>query len=279
MMKQLIFISFISCSLTFSQIQTPQASPSAKIEQTVGLTKVNIEYSRPAMRGRVIMGDLVPYGAIWRTGANANTKITFSDDVKIGDGILKAGTYAIYTRPDKLSWDIYFYIKYDNWSIPKKWDDSKVAIQLKVNTNSIKPSVENFTISIDEITNNNAKLKFSWENTQISVPFEVPTDKKTMASIKEVMKKNPNWRDYYNAAIYYRESNRDLKKAKEWIAKAIELDGGKYFVYRQQALILAALNDKKGAITASKKSLELAKKNGNQDYVRLNTKAIKKWSK
>ena len=134
--------------------------------------------------------------------------------------------------------------KYNNWNIPKKWDESKVATQLRVNTNSINPSVENFTISIDEITNNSAVLKFSWENTQISVPFEVPTDKKTMASIKEVMKKNPNWRDYYNAAIYYRESNRDLQKAKDWMAKAIELDGGKYFVYRQQALILAALNDK-----------------------------------
>ena len=148
-----------------------------------------------------------------------------------------------------------------------------------MNTNSIKPSVENFTISIDKITNNSAVLKFSWENTQISVPFEVPTDKKTMASIEEVMRENPNWRDYYNAAIYYRESNRDLEKAKEWMTKAIELDGGKYFVYRQQALILAALNDKKGAIVASKKSLELAKKEGNQDYIRLNTKAIKEWSK
>lgn len=279
MMKKIIFITLISSSLTFSQIQTPQASPSAKIEQTVGLTKVNVVYSRPAMRGRVIMGDLVPYGAIWRTGANANTKITFSDDVKIGGGILKAGTYAIYTRPNNFTWDIYFYTKYDNWNVPKKWDESKVATQLRVNTNSIKPSVENFTISIDKITNNSAVLKFSWENTQISVPFEVPTDKKTMASIEEVMRENPNWRDYYNAAIYYRESNRDLEKAKEWMTKAIELDGGKYFVYRQQALILAALNDKKGAIVASKKSLELAKKEGNQDYIRLNTKAIKEWSK
>lgn len=278
MMKQVIFVYLTGLSLMFAQIQTPQASPSSKIEQIVGLTKVNIEYSRPSMRGRVIMGDLVPYGAIWRTGANANTKITFSDDVKIGGGILKAGTYAIYSRPDKLTWDIYFYTKYNNWNIPKKWDESNVATQLRVNTNSINPSVENFTISIDEITNNSAVLKFSWENTQISVPFEVPTDKKTMASIKEVMKKNPNWRDYYNAAIYYRESNRDLQKAKDWMAKAIELDGGKYFVYRQQALILAALNDKKGAIVASKKSLELAKKEGNQDYIRLNKKSIKEWS-
>ena len=117
MMKQVIFVYLTGLSLMFAQIQTPQASPSSKIEQIVGLTKVNIEYSRPSMRGRVIMGDLVPYGAIWRTGANANTKITFSDDVKIGGGILKAGTYAIYSRPDKLTWDIYFYTKYNNWNI------------------------------------------------------------------------------------------------------------------------------------------------------------------
>lgn len=278
-MKQLKFIFLLSCSMALSQIQTPQASPAAKFEQTVGLTQVIVEYSRPAVRERVIMGDLVPYGAIWRTGANANTKITFSDDIKIGGGTLKAGTYAIYTRPDNLYWDIYFYSKYDNWSIPKKWDESKVAAQLRVNRNSIKPSVENFTISIDEITNDNALLRFTWENTQVSIPFEVPTDKKTMASIEEVMKKNPSWRDYYSAAIYFRESNRNLEKAKKWIAKAIQLDGGKYFVYRQQALILAALNDKKGAINASKKSLDLAKKDGNQDYIRLNEKAINEWSK
>jgi tetratricopeptide (TPR) repeat protein len=93
------------------------------------------------------------------------------------------------------------------------------------------------------------------------------------------MKGDPKWRDYYSAAIYYRESNRDLQKAKKWMAKAIELDGGKYYMYRQQALILADLNEKEAAIEASKMSLKLAKEVGNEDYVRLNTKAIEEWSK
>ena len=100
-----------------------------------------------------------------------------------------------------------------------------------------------------------------------------------MASINKIMQGEPTARDYYGAAIYFRESGRDLQKAKEWISTAIDMDGGKYWMYRQQALILAELNEKEAAILASKNSLELAKKAGNKDYIRLNNKSIAEWSK
>ncbi len=108
-----------------AQIQTPQPSPYQKIEQTVGLSTVTVEYSRPSMKGRKIFGGLVPYDKLWRTGANRNTIVSFSDDVKIGSTTLKAGNYAIFTKPNPQSWEIYFYSDTNNWGTPQKWDESK----------------------------------------------------------------------------------------------------------------------------------------------------------
>ena len=237
-MKHLKLITLLCGGLAVAQIQTPQPSPSNTMEQVVGLTEVKIEYSRPTMRGRTIMGDLVPYGSLWRTGANKNTTLSFSDPVMVGGQALASGTYALFTRPGKSLWEVFFYNETENSGLPKEWKpESIVAV------------------------------------------IEVPTDEKTMASIKETMKGTPKARDLYQAAVYYRESGRDLKAAKEWIGKAIEMDPGKYWMFRQQALILADLNEKEAAIKAAQSSLELAEKAGNQDYVRLNTKAIEEWSK
>lgn len=278
-MKHLKFIILLCSGLAIAQIQTPQPSPSTTLEQVVGLTEVKIEYSRPAMRGRTIMGDLVPYGSLWRTGANKNTTLSFSDPVTVGGQALAAGTYALFTRPGKSLWEVFFYTETENWGTPQEWQSKSVAAVIEVPTQSLAEPQESFTISINELTNTGANISLSWENTRVTLPLEVPTDEKTMASIKETMKGTPKAGDLYQAAVYYRESGRDLQTAKKWIGKAIEMDPGKYWMYRQQALILADLNEKEEAIKAAQSSLELAEKAGNQDYVRLNTKAIEEWSK
>lgn len=278
-MKHLKLIILLCSSLAVAQIQTPQPSPSTTLEQVVGLTEVKIEYSRPAMRGRTIMGDLVPYGSLWRTGANKNTTLSFSDPVTVGGQALAAGTYALFTRPGKSLWEVFFYTETENWGTPEEWQSKSVAAVIEVPTQSLAEPEESFTISINELTNTGANIHLSWENTRVTLPLEVPTDEKTMASIKETMKGTPKAGDLYQAAVYYRESGRDLQTAKKWIGKAIEMDPGKYWMYRQQALILADLNKKEAAIKAAQSSLELAEKAGNQDYVRLNTKAIEEWSK
>jgi hypothetical protein len=278
-MKHLKLIILLCSSLAVAQIQTPQPSPSTTLEQVVGLTEVKIEYSRPAMRGRTIMGDLVPYGSLWRTGANKNTTLSFSDPVTVGGQALAAGTYALFTRPGKSLWEVFFYTETENWGTPQEWQSKSVAAVIEVPTQSLAEPEESFTISINELTNTGANIHLSWENTRVTLPLEVPTDEKTMASIKETMKGTPKAGDLYQAAVYYRESGRDLQTAKKWIGKAIEMDPGKYWMYRQQALILADLNKKEAAIKAAQSSLELAEKAGNQDYVRLNTKAIEEWSK
>jgi len=278
-MKHLKLIILLCSSLAVAQIQTPQPSPSTTLEQVVGLTEVKIEYSRPAMRARTIMGDLVPYGSLWRTGANKNTTLSFSDPVTVGGQALAAGTYALFTRPGKSLWEVFFYTETENWGTPQEWQSKSVAAVIEVPTQSLADPEESFTISINELTNTGANIHLSWENTRVTLPLEVPTDEKTMASIKETMKGTPKAEDLYQAAVYYRESGRDLQTAKKWIGKAIEMDPGKYWMYRQQALILADLNKKEAAIKAAQSSLELAEKAGNQDYVRLNTKAIEEWSK
>ena len=278
-MKFFKFLTLLLSAITFAQVQTPQASPIADFTQIVGLTEIKITYSRPSMKGRKIMGDLIPYGAIWRTGANDNTVISFSDDVLVGNKTLKAGKYSIYTRPEKSNWEVYFYNKFDNSGLPKPWDESLVAASLTVKTKNVSEPRENFTISIESIYNDGAFIRLAWEKTEINIPLSVPTNEKAMSTIQKTLSKNPTPSDYYKAAVYYRESGKDLKKAKKWIAYAIKKDPGKFWMYRQQALILIGLSEKKGAIEASKNSLKYAVKAGNQDYVRMNTKTIAELSK
>ena len=166
-----------------AQIQAPQPSPFSKVEQKVGLTDVTIEYSRPGMRDREIFGNLVPFGEVWRTGANENTKITFSDDVEIGGKTLKKGTYAIFTKPGKESWEVMFYSDATNWGIPAKWDESKVALTATAEVSEFPLAMETFTILLNDLKNDSAVLSIVWENTMASLPIKFPTDAKTLASI------------------------------------------------------------------------------------------------
>ena len=262
-----------------AKVQAPQPSPFSKIEQKVGLTDVTVEYSRPGMKGRTIYGDLVPYGKVWRTGANANTKVTFSTDVTIGDQNVKAGTYAVYTKPNKKSWEVMLYSDSKNWGNPSKWDDAKVVAKATVEILKMPMKVETFTITIDDITNNSALFGILWEDVYVGLPITVPTDKAVMASIEEVMKGEPNARAYFDAAVYYKTANKDVNKAMTWVDKAIEMtkEDPKFWMIRQQSLIHAKAGKTASAIAAAKKSLELAIKAKNNDYIKMNKASLKEW--
>jgi tetratricopeptide (TPR) repeat protein len=272
----LTLIVLLSYSVN-SQVKTPQPSPFQKIEQTIGLTNVSLEYSRPSMKGRTIFGGLVPYGKMWRTGANANAKITFSDNVMIGDNELPAGSYAIYTKPNEESWEVYFYSDANNWGTPQKWDETKVAAKVKAKVYALPFSVETFGMSFDNLTNDSANLGFIWEAVYVAVQMEFPTDDLVSKSIESVMS-GPSSGDYYSSAVYYLTEGKDINQAKEWIDKAIETrDKPAFWYYRQQSLIYAKAGDKEGAIKAAKTSLKLAQEAGNDDYVALNTKSLEEW--
>ncbi|MFA5296773.1 MAG: DUF2911 domain-containing protein [Lutibacter sp.] len=280
MIKNLFMLLIIVgvSSTVNAQIKTPQPSPAAKVEQVVGLTNVTLEYSRPAMRGRTIFGDLVPYGEVWRTGANANTKITFSDDVTIAGKELKKGTYAIYTIPNETSWEVDFYSDATNWGNPEKWDESKVAAKTTVQVYPLPMKIESFTMTFNDVTESSAVLGILWENTYVGVKFEVPTDKTTMKSI-EIAMAGPTKNDYFQAATYYHTAGKDLKQALAWIKKAVEGDDPAYWILRRMSLIQADLGDKAGAIATAKRSLAAAEKAGNADYIKMNKESIAAWTK
>tara|TARA_R110002050_G_scaffold300702_1_gene471663 strand:- start:1141 stop:1986 length:846 start_codon:yes stop_codon:yes gene_type:complete len=278
-MKKLVLFTF-ALTLMFSvnaQIETPQPSPAAKLEQVVGLTDVAIEYSRPAMNGRTIFGDLVPYGKLWRAGANKNTMVTFSDAVVIGGKDLKAGAYAIFVTPSEKSWEVIFYNDTNNWGTPKEIDESKVAVRVTAEVYPIEMDIQSFTISVDDITTNSAVIGMMWEKTYVGVKFEVPTDKTVTAAIEKTMA-GPSANDYYAAAVYNLAEGKDIKQAKEWIDKAISMmDNPRFYHLRKQSLIYAKAGDKKGAVAIAKKSLEDAKKSENADYVKMNEDSLKEW--
>lgn len=265
-----------------AQVKTPQASPFSKTEQVVGLTNVEIEYSRPGVKARTIYGDLVPFGKHWRTGANANTIIGFNNDVEINGKKLAAGKYALFTTPKADSWDVIFYNDTNNWGLPQKWDDAKVALTTTVKPVALSGSVETFTIEVSNITNNSATLDLVWEKTRVSVPFKVPTQDLAMASIEKTLA-GPSMSDYFSAAQYYYQSDKDMKKALLWINNAVSMTpAGKdtpFWYLRLKSLIQAKLGDKKGAIETAKYSLEGAKKAGNADYEKMNKDSIAEWSK
>lgn len=278
-MKKLFLFLFagVLSSAATAQIQVPQPSPAAKIEQQVGLTNVTVEYSRPGMRGRTIFGDLVPYGERWRTGANNNTTINFDTKVSIGGQELPAGTYAIYTIPQENEWEVIFYKDTKNWGLPQQWDEDKVALKATAKVQEMPMAMETFTILIDELKSDSATLNFIWENTLATLNFDVPTDERALASIERVMN-GPSAGDYFSAASYYHDEKKDLNKAYEWIQKAVELGGeDAYWVVRRKALIEADLGKKKEAIATARKSLAAAEKAGNKDYVKLNQDSLKEW--
>ncbi|MCB4808480.1 DUF2911 domain-containing protein [Tamlana sp. 62-3] len=279
MKKLLLALLAIAFSIgTNAQIKTPAPSPFSKLEQKVGLTDVTIEYSRPGVKDRSIFGNVVPYGKLWRTGANARTKITFSTDVTIAEQPLKAGTYAILSVPNKDSWDIIFYTEYNAGGAPAELDADKVALKVTGKVYPIPFNVETFTIDLNSLRNSSATLEFLWEKTYVSVNLGVPTDAAVEKSIEAVMA-GPSANDYQLAAQYYLNEGKDISKAKEWIDKAVEKTGDKtpFWFLRRKALIYAKAGDKKGAIEAAKLSLEGAKKAGNADYVKMNEESLKEW--
>jgi len=282
-MRAIIFtLLLFTANLSFSQINTPRVSPASEVEQMVGLTEIKIEYSRPSMRGREVFGNLVPFGKVWRTGADNSTKISFDTDVIISGKTIQSGTYSIFSIPNKESWEIIFYSDVELWGVPRDWSENKIVFSSMFDVKKLKKSntVETFTISFNDLTNNDVNMSISWENTSVDIKIEVPTRSMVESDINKVLSDNPKSSDYYAAAVFYRQENINLDKALEWINKAIEMnESPRFWQYRQQSLIMAANDKFADAVDAAKKSLNLAIEADNQDYIKMNRESIAEWSK
>ncbi len=280
-MKKIIVLSILLISsLSTAQITMPQASPISKVDQTVGLTQIEVEYHRPSAKGRAVYGELVPYGKNWRTGANENTTISFSQDVIIDGKPLAKGIYSLYTTPKADSWDVIFYKDINNWGLPEEWAEDKVALKTSAKPESLNRLVETFTISFNNVSTESANLELSWEKTIVSIKIEVPTQKIVLKTIEDTMS-GPTAKEYYTCSQYYYQSNTDLNKALIWINQGIALSGDKvpFWYYRLKSLIQYKLGDKKGAIDTAKLSLAGATAEKNEDYIKQNKDSIELWSK
>ncbi|TXD47281.1 DUF2911 domain-containing protein [Polaribacter sp. IC073] len=279
-MKKIILSLFVLATTlaTNAQIETPAPSPYQKTEQKVGLTDITLEYSRPSMRGREIFGSLEDFDKVWRTGANENTKLTFSTDFMVDGKKLKKGTYALYTIPGKKTWDIILYSDATNWGNPAKWDASKVAAKVNVEAQDMPMDIETFTITFDDLTNSSAVIGIMWENTYVGLKFETPTEEMVSKNIEKIMS-GPSADDYYASASYYFESGNDINKAQVWIDKAVAMsaEAPKFWFLRRQALIHAKAGNTKSAITAAKASLKYAEIAKNAAYVKMNKASLKEW--
>ena len=264
--------------LSFAQIKSPQPSPNCELEQKVGLTEIEIAYSRPGAKDRAIFGadGLVPFGEMWRTGANAATTISFDKDVTVEGQALKAGDYALYTIPGKNEWTVIFYTDLTNWGVPQEYKAENEALKVMVKPVSLNRHVETFTIGINNIRNASCDLELTWEKTLVPVQLGFNTDEEVLKSIDKTLA-GPGSTEYYLAARYYHESGKDLDKAYEWVKKANDINAT-YWQVRREAVILADMERYQEAIQKAKSSKEMAQKAGNMDYVRMNDKSIAEWT-
>ena len=280
-MKRLTIILLALCTTLAlnAQLRTPPASPTFELKGTVGLAEVKVVYSRPSAKGRVIFNRLVRFGEVWRTGANASTKISFSQDVMLEGNPVPAGDYALYSIPGKDEWTIIISKNLELWG-SAGYDEKDDVVRFNVPTKHPSSHYETFTISFSDFTSNSAKLNMKWEKTKAVFKIENDVDAQVMSYIKEhlIDGETAKESDYYASASYYYNEHKDDQKALKWIKKAIEITGenAKYWEYHLKAKILDRLQYTEDALTAAKMSKELAQKAGNMDYVRLNDNLIER---
>lgn len=239
---KLIIAALCITQASFGQIKLPQVSGAAEVEQTIGYTKIEVDYARPNLNKRnAFGGELVPYGQLWRTGANTNTTIELSTDITIEGKKLNAGKYAIFTIPAAKEWEVIFYNKTDNWGVPEKLDESLVVLKLKVPTTKLNDKVETFTIGFKDATIEKAYLYMAWENTMVQMNIQVPTHATADEIIKKDLKEDATAYDYFGVAYYYYSNNRNLDKALNYINIAIQKDDKTPFFKDYKAKIEKAL--------------------------------------
>ena len=254
-----------------AQLKTPAPSPTQTVKQDFGLSNIELSYSRPGMKGRKIYGDLVPFGKVWRTGANNATTITFGEEVMLGGKKVPAGKYGLLTIPDKNNWTFVLTKQLDVTS-PAGYKQDMDVVRVDAKPMKIDNNVETFTMQFANIKPTSVDLQLLWENTAVSLPITTDVETKVMAQIDNLMNKDN--RPYFGAAMYYMDNGKDLNQALVWFDKAVELNPKAFWIHHQRANALAKLGKKEEAKAAANKSMQLAKEAQNDDYVKLNEKLL-----
>jgi hypothetical protein len=302
MRKSILLVVLVVASLfAEAQVQTPSASPAGSVSTQVGLTDIKIEYFRPSIKGRTIFGEeggaaqpvasaskkkgsapqapaappLLPYGKIWRTGANSGTKITFSDDVTVEGTKVPKGEYLLFSWPGAAEWTLSLYKDTKLGGNTANYDESQEVAKFKVKSEKLADKVETLTFNIGDIAadNKSAKIQLAWENTSVKFNVGVSYEDKVMKSIQANTQVQPY--NYFQAAVYYLENGKDLNQALDWMNKAAEGMQNPFWVLYQKARIQKGLGDTAGAKATANASLEGAKAAGNRDYEMMNQELLK----
>lgn len=272
MMLSILSVFYVNL---IAQIKAPAISPLAKVYQKIGLSEVEITYSRPGLRGRSIFGEngILVENEFWRTGANSATKVELSDDVILGNGFLPKGTYALLTKPSRKGMEIYFFeYSTSNWQPYLKQEPFLISRSV---SEEVTEKLETFTISIDELNLGGALLRLRWGRYSWSIPIDVGLEEKMLTMIEKEMS-GPSINDYFQAALYLHEANIDLQRALDYIQKVTNRENALFFQVYREALILADLGRIEEAEQAADRSKKLSQKAGNEDFIRLNEMLIQK---
>ncbi len=259
-MKQLSLICLFVVSSIFSSfaqdLKLPALSPVSTVKTEFSISDIEVKYSRPSMRGRKIFGGLVPYGEMWRVGANAATKVTFGEDVFINNHQLSAGSYALYAMPNAGEWEIIFNNGINNWGTGGYSKDEDVY-RFKVKAINNPNTVETFTINVTDITNTTCNIELAWENTKVQIPVKVENNKVIVTNIKKAVEE-PNI-PYYPAARYYYTTDQNLDDALTYVSKALDQNPKAFYMWNLKAQIAQKLGKKDVAISAANKAIETSK--------------------
>ncbi|MDP5067536.1 MAG: DUF2911 domain-containing protein [Schleiferiaceae bacterium] len=257
-MKKILTSLAVLATIAAGAQDLPQPSPSTHLEQRVGLTDITLDYSRPSVNGRVIFGDLVPFGSHWRAGANQNTKVTFSKPVTIAGTDVAAGTYSLSMIPNKGTWTVILNTKTDMWGVDG-YSQEQDVLRVEVTPQAIAP-VETMHLSLENITVSNAEIVLDWSDVRIALPVELNTMELATANIDAAIAAEPeNWRVYRNAANFYNQNNIELATALTYMEKSIALNPDSWYSYYLYAQVLAKNDRKKEAKKAASKALEIGR--------------------
>jgi len=275
-MKKLMIAFIACCFCTFSllaQVKMPQPSTTQTLKQDFGMGNIELTYSRPNIKGRKVFGDLVPYGKLWRTGANGATKLFFNDAVEIGGKKIDTGTYVLYAIPNKDSWEIILNKGVTNWGTDG-YKESEDVVRFTVTPMKMKNKVETFTMQFADIKAATCALHIMWDKTAVSIPIATNINDRLRAQIEKALQGDK--KPYWQAAQFYNEYNNNKAKALEMCDGAIKANDKAFWIWLYKAKLQNDLGDKAGAMASSMKSMELAKEAKNDDYVKMNEELQKK---
>lgn len=278
-LKAAIFIVVLFTSSSYGQVlDIPRASPKATVSQLIGVCKVEVDYGRPSVHGRKILGDLVPYGKVWRAGANEATVVSFNYNISIANKKIPAGKYALFMIPEKDKWVVIFNSEWNQWGA-YHYNNNKDVLRVDIIPKK-NAHVEICTYDFNEVSKTKGVLNVSWENFSIGIPIETDTHFQTELEIKKVIRaSDKNWYNYSAAAQYYFYERKDAITSLEYIDQAIALDAPNPSPWMLKSQILASQEKYPVAISLAEEAIKVSKEHNFTFEIRENEENIEKWKK